>query len=215
MTIDRSTASMAGLGASAALPGALGAAGAAQTATARHQPRFGMNLYLWTQTVTPEFFPVIRSLRSIGFEGVEIPVVHCTQQSLLALRSVLSAVGIDCTTLSSVSPDADPTSPDPAVRRRALDTLRWAIDASHVLGSPTLTGPLYAADAPSGGAAGPTTDAAKRSADVLREACVHAAAADIRLCLEFLNRFEGYLLNTAEQTLALIQAVGAPNLGVA
>ena len=178
-------------------------------------PKFGMNLYLWTQTVTPACFPLIGSLRAMGFEGVEIPLVHGTKQHLPALRALLSDEGLACTTLSSVAPEADPSSPDPALRRQALDVLKWAIDASHALGSPTLSGPLYAAADPSGGAAGPTRDAEKRSTEVLHQACAYAAPAGIRLCLEFLNRFEGYLLNTAEQTVALIEATDAANLAIA
>ena len=46
-------------------------------------------------------------------------------------------------------------------------------------------------------------------------ACAHAAPAGVRLCLELLNRFEGYLVNTAEQTLSLIEQTGASNLAVA
>ncbi len=178
-------------------------------------PKLGMNLYLWTQTVTPAFFPLIGSLRRMGFEGVEIPVVHGTEQHLPELRALLRLEGLTCTTLSSVTPEADPTSPDPAVRQKALEVLRWVIDASQALGSSVLTGPLYAAAVPSGEAVGPTADAAKRTADILHQACAYAAPAGIRLCLEFLNRFEGYLLNTTEQTLALIDAADAPNLAVA
>ena len=178
-------------------------------------PKIGMNLYLWTQTVTPAFFPLIGSLRRMGFEGVKIPVVHGNEQHLPELRALLHEEGLACTTLSSVTPEADPTSPDPAVRRKALEVLRWAIDASQALGSTVLTGPLYAAAMPGGEAVGPTADAAKRSAEILHQACAYAARAGIRLCLEFLNRFEGYLLNTAEQTLALIDAADAPNLALA
>ena len=120
--------------------------------------------------------------------------------------------GLTCTTLSSVTPEADPRSPDPAIRQRALVLLRWVIDASHELGSSVLTGPLYAAATPSGDAVGPTADAVKRSAETLHEACAYAAPASIGLCLEFL---EGYLVNTAEQTLVLIEAAAAPNLALA
>ncbi|UAJ10581.1 sugar phosphate isomerase/epimerase family protein [Glacieibacterium megasporae] len=178
-------------------------------------PPFGMNLYLWTQTVTPAFFPLIRRLRAIGYQSVEIPIIHGTGQHLIELRRVLEGEGLFCTTLSAVTQDADPASPDSAVRRAGLETLRWAIDASHVLGSKILSGPLYAASAPPSGAGGPSPDALQWSAGTLAAACDYGSAAGVCLCLEFLNRFEGYLLNTAEETMALIRAVAAPNLGVA
>ena len=176
---------------------------------------FAMNLYLWTETVTPAFFPLLGRLHAIGYQAVEVPIVRGKEQHLPALRRALDDEGLACTTLSAVAPEADPSSPDPAVRRAGLDTLRWAIDASYALGSATLSGPLYAAAMPPPGMPGPTPDARARAAETLALACAHARQADVRLCLEFLNRFEGYLLNTAEDTLALIRSVDAPNLGVA
>ncbi|WP_419826184.1 sugar phosphate isomerase/epimerase family protein [Sphingomonas sp.] len=176
---------------------------------------FAMNLYLWTQTVTPALFPLLGRLRAIGYRAVEVPIVRGTQQHLPALRQALADQDLACTTLSAVSQQADPSSSDPGVRRTALDTLKWAIDTSHALGSTTLSGPLYGTAEPPPGVPGPTPDARARAAETLALACAHAQPGGIRLCLEFLNRFEGYLLNTAEDTLALIRTVGAPNLGIA
>ena len=161
-----------------------------------------MNLYLYTDTVGPEHFPLIRSLKSMGAEGVEIPLVFGQPQRLPELRQMLDDEGLGRTTLSSV------TAAD------ALDRIKWAVDGSHALGSTTLSGPLYAAALPAA-PGGPTSDAMKRSAETLNLACAYAAPAGVRLCLEFLNRFESYLVNTAEQTAALIDQVQAPNLAIA
>ena len=209
--LDRRDMLALGIGAGAAALAAADALAAPESL----RPRFGMNLYLWTQTVTPAFFPLLGRLRAIGFEGVEIPIVKGTEQHLTALRRALVDEGLACTTLTAVTPEADPASPDPSVRRAGLDTLKWVIDASHALGSATLSGPLYAAAMPPAGVPGPTADARARSAETLAAACEYARPGGIRLALEFLNRFEAYLLNTAEDTLALIRATGAPNLGIA
>jgi D-psicose/D-tagatose/L-ribulose 3-epimerase len=49
-----------------------------------------------------------------------------------------------------------------------------------------------------------------RSAEVLRPIAAHAAAAGVRFGLEYLNRFECCLCNTASQTRALVDLVDHP-----
>ena len=130
------------------------AGGGPSAAAASALPPFEMNLYLWTQTVTPDLFPLLGRLRGIGYQAVEVPLVRGRPQVLSALRHTLDDEGLACTTLSAVTPEADPSSPDPAVRRAGLDVLKWPIDASHALGNPTLSGPLYAAAMPPKGVSG-------------------------------------------------------------
>jgi len=48
----------------------------------------------------------------------------------------------------------------------------------------------------------------------LRECCDAAGRLGVRLALEPLNRYETTLINTAAEGLALIEEVGAPNLGL-
>lgn len=77
-----------------------------------------------------------------------------------------------------------------------------------ILGSPVLGGLTYA---PWG--VFPDGDLAARRAqcvESLRQAADLAEAYGVTLCLEVVNRFEGYLLNTVEQGLALIADVGHP-----
>ena len=183
-------------------------------AAARPRPRLGMNLYLFTDAVTPAFYPLLRTLKQLGFDGVEIPITRGHAERFGELRRVLDDEGLACTTLSSLKPEANPVSADPRVRAAAVDALRWAIDTGSQLGSRTLSGPLYAASDTFTGK-GPSPDELARSADVLAQACAYAKPAGQTLCLEFLNRFEAYLVNTVAQTLSLIERTGADNLAIA
>lgn len=60
----------------------------------------------------------------------------------------------------------------------------------------------------------PTIEGIKRSADILREVAEVAAASDISLCLEVVNRYETNILNTAAQGVEMCKLVGAPNVKV-
>ncbi len=59
---------------------------------------------------------------------------------------------------------------------------------------------------------GPTEDENKWSADVLRQVAQFAQQADIMLAIEYLNRFENYLLTNGADTKALVERVDHPNL---
>jgi D-psicose/D-tagatose/L-ribulose 3-epimerase len=175
--------------------------------------RFGMNLYVWTTNLTPDFFPLFRDVKKWGYDGVEVPVAPGNANVYLDIKKCLRDEGLACTTITNLGPDANPVSPDARVRQKGLDQLKWAVEISALLGSDNLVGPFYAAYGVFSGA-GPTEEELSRSAEVLRRAAAYAAGANLTLSLEFLNRFEAYLLNTTAQTKALVDRVGQPNLGI-
>jgi D-psicose/D-tagatose/L-ribulose 3-epimerase len=175
--------------------------------------KFGIGMYLWTTDVAPEHYPTFATLRDLGYDGAEIPVGSGLSADNHEIRRALDDAGLGCTTILNLSAEQNPVSPDAAVRRRGLDEIRSGVDAAHVLGSTVLSGPFQTAYAVFSGA-GPTEQELEWSADVLREAAEHAAQAEVVLAVEFLNRHEGYLLNSMEQSAALAARVDHPAFGV-
>lgn len=170
----------------------------------------GMNLLLWTTHVTAEHFPILEKLKKTGFDGVEIPLFEGDASHFKTVRKQLDDLGLGCTTVTVVGEDANPISPDPVVRQKAVERLRWAIEMNAVLGSPTMAGPFHSPLAVFSGQ-GPTADEKARAADTLRKAAEIAAQHKVTLTIEYLNRFECYFLTTAADAAALVDAVGHPN----
>ncbi len=170
----------------------------------------GMNLLLWAAHVTPEHFPLLAKLKQAGFDGVEIPLFEGDANHYRALRRELDNQGLACTTVTVVGPESNPVSPDAAVRRAALDRIKWAIDMTAVLGGESLCGPYHSPLGVFTGT-GPTEDEKKHAADVLRQAAEEAQKAQVMLAIEYLNRFECYFLNTAADARALVRAVNHPH----
>jgi D-psicose/D-tagatose/L-ribulose 3-epimerase len=175
--------------------------------------RFGIGMYLWTTDVRPEHYPLFSTLAGLGYDGAEIPVGSALSADNGEIRRALDDVGLGCTTILNLSADQNPVDPDPAVRQRGLDEIRYGVDAAHQLGSTVLSGPFQTAYAVFTGA-GPTEQELEWSADVLRAAAGYASQAGVVLAVEFLNRHEGYLLNTLEQSAALTARVDHPAFGV-
>ena len=175
--------------------------------------KFGIGLYLWTTDLTEDHYHHLGAMARLGYDGVEIPVGSGLSGGYDRIRGVLDDEGLGCTTILNLSAEQNPVSADAAVRRAGLDEIRHGIDAAHALGSEVLSGPFQPASAVFTGA-GPTEEELDRSADVLRDAAVYAEQAGVRLAAEFLNRHEGYLLNTLEQGGALARRVDHPSFGV-
>lgn len=173
--------------------------------------KIGMNLLLWTGGVTEEHFPVMAKIRAAGFDGVELPVFGGTAADYKPVRAELDRLGLKCTTVTILTKDTNAISPDPAVRAKALDWLKTVIEINHTLGSETVVGPYHSAIGEFSGS-GPTADEKKRSADVLRAAAEFAKQAGLMMAVEYLNRFETYLLTTAAQAVELVKLVDHPNL---
>ncbi len=172
--------------------------------------KIGMNLLLWTTHVTQDHFPILAQLKQAGFDGVEVPLFEGDVAHFKTLRRELDNNGLGCTTVTVVAPENNPISPDAAVRRAALDRLRWAIERTAILGGEQLCGPYHSPLAVFTGA-GPTADEKKRAAEVLRQAAEEAQKAGLMMAIEYLNRFECYFLTTARDARALVEEVGHPH----
>ena len=176
--------------------------------------QFGMNLLLWTDDPTAEeFLPLYERLRAMGYDGIELPIFDPVPEAFAKLGQRLDDIGLARTAIAIRGPEDDPISPDPAIRSAALELTKRAVDCCEAASCKMLGGPLYAAIGEFSGS-GPTAEEWSRSVEVMRDAADYAARVDVTLALEFLNRFEIYLLNTAADTARFARDVGRPNLGV-
>ena len=175
--------------------------------------KIGMNMLLWSTDITPRHIPTFEKLAAAGFDGVEIPVVNQSEAELREMATACNDLGLQRTASAFVGPDVNPISPDPAIRAAALGNLKAGIDNAQILGADILIGGLYQAHKYFTGV-GTTEDEWQWSADCLRQAGEYAQAKGIRLGLEFLNRFEAFLVNTSADCKRLVEEIGLDNVGV-
>jgi D-psicose/D-tagatose/L-ribulose 3-epimerase len=175
--------------------------------------KIGMNMLLWGVNITSEHIPVFSGVAEAGFDGVEIPVVGQPDAEIKAMRAACDDLGLACTTATFITADINPIDPNPAVRTKALDALKQRIDQTDALGSDILIGGIYQAHKYFVGR-GANEQEWQWSADYLRAAGEYAKSGGIRLGLEFLNRFEVFLINTAADAQRMCRDVGLDNVGI-
>ena len=173
--------------------------------------KIGMNLLLWTTDINEDLYPILEKIKAAGFDGVEVPIGDEGDEKYVALGKKLKEMDLGCTCVTSVFEAENPASPDPAVRAKGVEQMKWRIDMGKALGAENICGPFHSAFAYFSGEP-PTEDERKWSAEVMRKAAEYAETADIILTPEALNRFECYLYNTLADISTLIKAVDHPNL---
>ncbi len=174
--------------------------------------KIGFNLLLWTPHVTEAHLGLLATIKAAGYDGVEVPVFGGDPAHYRWLGERIADAGLAVTTVGLIpDPAHSPISDDAASRAAGLDHLKWLVDCSKALGAEVLCGPFHQ---PLGifSGAGPTAEEIDRVVEA-HQAMADYAAPDLTLGVETLNRFECYVLNTAEQAAALVARVDRPNYG--
>jgi D-psicose/D-tagatose/L-ribulose 3-epimerase len=173
--------------------------------------KLGMNMLLWSTDVSGrEYDKTFAMLKEAGFDGVEIPIFDREVAKYAELGRRLDDLGLERLAVSARGPDDNPISDYPAVRAEAAAATRANLDSAAALGAPLICGPL---GAPLGVFTGvpPTAEETARAIEYLQEVAPYAEERGVTIVLEYLNRFEMYLTNTAADLAALVRAVDHPH----
>lgn len=173
--------------------------------------KIGFNALAWSAAVSDDLKPIGDRLKNIGYDGVELLVGSPNNHAYVQLGEYFKNVGLEVTTVFVVGKEENPVSEVAAVRAKALDRIKWAIDRTYDLNANLLSGPFHSAHAHFAQHA-PEDREYGWSAEVLQRAGEYAAEAGITLGLEAVNRFECYLCNTMEQLARLANMVNHPNV---
>jgi len=169
--------------------------------------KLGMNMLLWSTDVSGrEYDQTFAMLKDAGFDGVEIPIFDREVDTYAELGKRLDGLGLERLAVSARGADDNPISDDPAVRAEAVAAMQANLDSAAALGAPLICGPLGASLGVFSGAP-PTVVEKARAIAYLQEVAPYAEERGVTIVLEYLNRFEMYLTNTAADLAALVREV--------
>ena len=177
--------------------------------------KIGFNMLLWTTNLVEDQFDLLKKIKDVGYDGVEIPIFGGEEKvsHFANIGKALKDNGLDCTSVT-VIPDEDrsPISNNEKSRANALEYMKWAIDCSDALGSEILAGPYHQ---PLGIFSGepPSQKEKEYAAKVHQDAADYAKQVSINLSIEPLNRFECYFLNIGQDASDYVDLVDRDNFG--
>ena len=171
--------------------------------------KFGMNLLLWGTEIDERLFPVLEQIKALGFDGVEIPIFDTNPENWYAWRKKLDELELERIAVTICGADFNQISPDPAMREATLERNKRAVDCALVLGADLLNGPYHSALGNFTGKPA-TREEWNWAVENLRELADYANDLGITLGLEYLNRFESYLVSSADELIQLVEDVNRP-----
>jgi D-psicose/D-tagatose/L-ribulose 3-epimerase len=172
--------------------------------------RIGINTFLFTSPFTTQSVKLFPTFKRWGFQTVEIPVEDNSHIDPAKVKAAADRHGLAIGSVCACMGPGRDFRGTPAEQRTAMKYCRKLVDQAAVLRCPRIIGPIYSvvgkADAV------PPKQQKKEFALVvknLKALAAYAAKKKITLCIEPLNRFETDFLNTCDQGLKLLKAVGA------
>jgi len=156
----------------------------------------------------------VRVAAELGYEGVEVHVKTPQEYAQSGVDAALREHGVRLAAVASGRIFSDDgyslSDPDPERRAEAARRLNDLIDVAGEHGAVLIIGLLRGVGLVDGDA--------DRTVDLLADTLVtcadHAAGRSVHIVLEAINRYETKLLQTAAETVSVVELVGRDNVGV-
>ncbi len=178
--------------------------------------KIGIYYAYWTREWDVDFHPFIDKVADLGFDILEVnagTVGRMTSGERRALKAHADEKGISLTFCIGLPHAFDVAAADASVRQKGIEYLQQMARAVGEMGGGKIGGIIYSswpATLPPG-----ETDKRPyldRSIASMKEAVKAAEANNVLFNVEVVNRFEQFLLNSCDEALAYIAAVGSPNV---
>jgi len=172
--------------------------------------KLGIHAYEWCPEWSNDTLYIIDTVRDLGFDFIEIPLMRLDLFDPKAVKERLD--GFEAVTSNVLlSDEVDVTSFDPSVRKNGTEYLKRCVKATADVGAKMFSGVIYSQYLKAAKAM-PTEQEWQFSADCMKEVARYAADLGVSIAFEPVTRYESYLLNTSEQAVRLLEMVGEPNV---
>jgi D-psicose/D-tagatose/L-ribulose 3-epimerase len=178
--------------------------------------KIGIYFAYWTKSWTGDYKYFVEKVARLGFDVLEVQpdqLLNMSRTELESLHEMANDKGLELTYCIGFPQDKDLASESNSVRRSGIDYAIKILDIIHFMDGKIFGGIVYSAWP----ASFPSNLIDKRpylerSMSCVKEISKVAEDYGITYCLEIVNRFEHFLLNTAEEGIAYVDAVGSPNV---
>ncbi|WP_432501280.1 sugar phosphate isomerase/epimerase family protein [Kineococcus arenarius] len=173
----------------------------------------GVHALVWTGGWSEaEARAAISATAETGYDLIELALIDPSGFDTASTARLLGEHGLRASGSLGLDESTDVSSEDPEVVARGRERLGQALRVVRDVGGSVLCGVIYSK---LGKYAGPVTERGMaNSQETIAWLADEAAASGITLGIEFCNRYETNVVNTVQQTLDYIAAVGRDNVVV-
>ena len=177
--------------------------------------KVGIYYGYWSRDFDADYVAYAKKVAGLGFDvielGAEIALQHTGQENA-ELRAVSRDLGLELVFAVDPPEQYDVSDPDPLVRERAVDYMTRYFRLMEKLGSATGVGIVNGI----WNAKMVDTKEAhlERSVETMKKLASVAADHGITLCMEIVNRYEQFMINTGREAIRYIEQAGCPNLKI-
>lgn len=181
--------------------------------------KYGIYTPYWTHEWTSDYEYFIPKVKKLGFDIMEISCAaliqkYVTDSQLLELKKVADDNGIILTAGYGPTKEQNICSEDPAIVEKAMKFFRELLPKLQLMDIKILGGGLYSYWPLDPGMKMDKEADLDRAIKNMRILSKTAEECDVTLGMEVLNRYEGYVLNTCEEALDFVKAVGSTHVKV-
>lgn len=181
--------------------------------------KYGIYNAYWTHEWSANYQYYIKKVKNLGFDVLEISCAalqsdYTTDAQMLDLKKCAEDNGIILTAGYGPTKEQNICSNDDAVVKKAMDFFTWLIPKLHMMDIKVLGGGLYTYWPLDPSMPMDKEKDTERAIKNMRILAKIAEDNDVTLGMEVLNRYEGYMMNTCEEALQFIDAVGSSHVKV-
>lgn len=179
--------------------------------------KFGIYYAYWEKEWGGDFLPYIPKVKKLGYDILEVACGDFHTQPMgyfTKLREAAQKEGVTLTGGYGPRPQHNLASTDPAVVESAFAFYRDIFPKMQEAGIAGIGGALYSYWPVDYTVPIDKEGDFARSVSNMKTLADMAAPYGITLHMEALNRFEGYMLNTASEAVRYVEAVGKPNVKI-
>lgn len=174
----------------------------------------GIHFGYWTQYWDVDQLPFVEKARKAGFKVLEVraqKIARMSKGELDALKAAAADAGLELTYSIGMTEDMDLVSEDASVRKNGVTLLQDLCRNMKHMGGKIMAGINYSSWPRKLLPGEDKRAATDRAIEGVREAVKAAEDCGVIFCLEVVNRFEHFIMNTAAEGIAFAKRVESPN----
>ena len=178
--------------------------------------KFGIFMNFWENDWMAEHIKYIQKAADIGFDILEFqaqPLLEMSAKKMDEIKAVAELNGIELTYSLGLDKKYDISSSNEQIRKDGIKYLKEIMDRVHYMDGKIISGVSYAGwGVPDGEFT--REKHLENSIKSMKELIKTAEEYDITYAVEAVNRFEGIVLNTAQQAVEYVKQINSEKIGV-